>query len=119
MRPVTSAVSEHFKRISELCINAAGFSARACSSYSFDRRRQLIVRRRVWNIEGQGEVEDYCEYRLFFPAELEWLLSECNFKVVGMFDNRELCESDLSGPRLYVAAIFRPELGQKLFTLTP
>jgi hypothetical protein len=76
---------------------------------NFDRRRQLLVRNRKWNIKGQGEVEDFCEYRLFFPAELEHLLAERKFKVVGMFDNMEMRETDLAGPRLYVASIFQPD----------
>jgi len=49
----------------------------------------------------------YCEYRPFFPAELEHLLGEKGFQVVGMFDNKEMEESDLSGEWLYVAARFR------------
>jgi hypothetical protein len=52
-------------------------------------------------------VEDFCKYRLFFPAELEYLLGEKGFEVVGMFDNKELTETDLSGKRLYVAAVMR------------
>jgi hypothetical protein len=64
-----------------------------------------MIRRRVWDIPGEAPVEDYCEYRLFFPAELERLLADKGFKVAGMFDNKELKESDLSGSRLHVAAI--------------
>jgi SAM-dependent methyltransferase len=100
---------EHFKPTSELRISSAGFSGRAHSSYTFDRRRQLLVRRRVWTIEGQSAVEDFCEYRMFFPAELEHLLTERGFKVGGMYDNMQLDETELCGPRLYVAAIFQPE----------
>ena len=87
---------------------SAGILRAARSTYSFDRRKQLLVRRRTWTIDGQGEVEDFCEYRLFLPAELEHLLGERGFRVVGMFDNMELRETDLSGPRLYTAAIFGP-----------
>lgn len=48
---------------------------------------------------------------MFFPAELEHLLSERGFKVAGMFDNKELQETELSGSRLYVPAIFQPGMG--------
>ena len=67
-------------------------------------RRQLLVRRRTWSIPGSPPIEDFCEYRLFFPAELEHLLNTKGFRVLGMFDNKDLRETDLSGPRLYVAA---------------
>ena len=71
----------------------------------FDRRRQILVRKRAWSIPGRPPVEDFCEYRLFFPAELEHLLEEKGFRVVGMFDNKELEETDLSDRPFYVAAI--------------
>ncbi|MGQ9632479.1 MAG: class I SAM-dependent methyltransferase [bacterium] len=96
-----------FKEIIETSVSSPKFSATAVSVNSFDRRRQLLVRRRTWNIPGQPIVEDFCQYRLFFPAELEHLLSEKGFLVAGMFDNKELRESDLSGPRLYIASVLR------------
>ena len=97
---------DHFKRTSELRVSSPQFTAEAHSIYDFDRRRQLLVRRRTWKMEGHGEVEDFCEYRLFLPAELEYLLGERGFKVTGMFDNMQLQDSSLSGSRLYVPAIF-------------
>jgi SAM-dependent methyltransferase len=96
-----------FKKNIEYNVNSPEFSAQGSAVNSFDRRRQLLVRKRKWNIKGQGSVVDFCEYRLFFPAELEHLLAERKFKVVGMFDNMELRETDLSGSRLYVASIFQ------------
>ncbi len=100
---------KHFKQTSELRVSSPQFIAQARSIYSFDRRKQLLIRKRTWHINGQGELEDYCEYRMFFPVELEHLLSERGFRVVGIFDNMQLQETDLSGPRLYVPAIFQPE----------
>ena len=97
---------DYFKRTSELRVSSPQFVAEAHSVYDFDRRRQLLVRRRTWKIEGHGEVEDFCEYRLFLPAELEHLLGERGFRVTGMFDNMQLQDSSLSGSRLYVPAIF-------------
>jgi hypothetical protein len=99
---------EHFRPTSELRITAPGFTAVASAKYGFDRRRQLLVRHRTWTIDGQGAVEDFCEYRLFFPAELEHLLGERGYRVAGTFDNMQLRESDLNGPRLYVASLFQP-----------
>jgi SAM-dependent methyltransferase len=100
-----------FLPASEFEVRAPGSNARARAAYSFDRRRQLLVRRRTWDVDGAGEVEDYCEYRLFFPAELEHLLDERGYRVVGMFDNMQLRETDLSGPRLYVASLLEPDAG--------
>jgi len=93
-----------FQETREREISADGFHAVASSAYSFDRRAQLLVRKRIWRIDGQPTIEDYCCYRMFFPAELEHLLMNKGFRVAGMFDNKELKESDLTGPILYVAA---------------
>ena len=84
-----------------------GTVGKGTATYDFDRRRQRLIRKRIWHIPGMPPAEDYCEYRLFFPAELEHLLAEKGFQVVGMFDNKESRESDLSGEWLYVAAVFR------------
>jgi hypothetical protein len=100
---------EYFKETSEIRVNLPEFTAEALSTYEFDRRRQLLVRRRKWKIQGQGEVEDFCEYRLFFPAELGHLLNERGFRVAGVFDNMQLHDTPLCGPRLYVAAIFQTQ----------
>ncbi|MCP4642789.1 MAG: methyltransferase domain-containing protein [bacterium] len=88
-------------------IDVPGLRATAVSRNTFDRRRQRLVRQRTWNMAGQEPIEDYCEYRLFFPAELEHVLSEHGFAVAGMFDTKELAETDLKGSRLYVAAVKR------------
>jgi SAM-dependent methyltransferase len=98
-----------FRPTMETRIHVPGFSAVALAENWFDRRQQWLVRRRVWRIEGQeAPVEDFCRYRLFFPAELEHLLAGHGFVMHGMFDNKALSDSDLSGPRLYVAAVARP-----------
>jgi SAM-dependent methyltransferase len=94
-----------FREKAELQVKTAELSATAVAFNSFDRRQQLLIRKRTWNIPGQPPVEDFCKYRMFFPGELEHLLGEKGFKVAGMFDNKELRETDLSGKRLYVAAI--------------
>ena len=101
--------SDQLQQPSELRVNSPGFSAVAQTTHSFDRRRQILVRKRRWNIEGRDEIEDFCEYRMFFPAELDHLVNTKGLKIAGMFDNKELRESDLSGLRLYVAAIFQPD----------
>ena len=81
------------------------FSAAAVSMRNSDISRQLIVRHRIWNIPGQPPVEDSCQYKSFYPAEIKHLLTEKGFRVVGMFDNMELRDTDLSGLKLYVASI--------------
>jgi len=101
----------NFKPIVDLQVNTPQFTASARSMHSFDRRRQLLIRERTWNIAGHGETKDYCQYRMFFPEELEHLLDEHGFQVAGMCDNMQLRETDLSGRRLYVTAIFQP-MGQ-------
>ncbi|MBI5067024.1 MAG: class I SAM-dependent methyltransferase [Deltaproteobacteria bacterium] len=102
-----------FAAESELRVDAPGFQATARVVNRLDRRRQTLTRSRTWSIPGQEPVEDRCEYRLLFPAELEHLLAEVRFRVAGMFDNKELADGDLAGPRLYVAAAFVAESGPK------
>jgi len=97
-----------FKSEAETELTLPQFTASARAAYRFDRRRQLLVRTRTWQIPDQAAIHDYCEYRLFFPAELDGLLESKGFRTAGLFDNLELRESDLSGPRLYVASLFRP-----------
>lgn len=97
----------HFHRESKTEVNAHDFRAAATITFDFDYRRQLMVRRRTWYLADGKTVEDFCEYRLLFPAELDALLDSAGFSVVGMYDNQELAESALNGSRLYVAATFR------------
>jgi hypothetical protein len=73
--------------------------------HSFDRRRQLSVRQRIWNIPGQPPVKDCCRYRSFFPDEIRHLLMDKGFRVVGIFDNMELRNTNLSDLKLYIGAI--------------
>ena len=94
-----------FKEQIESTVDRPNFSASAVARHDFDRRRQLLVRRRTWRMRGRPPIEDFCKYRLFFPAELEHLLAEKGLRVLGMFDNKDLQETELSGPRLYVAAM--------------
>lgn len=96
-----------FRERKEFVVDTPQFKAHGVALHSFDRRRQLLVRRRTWTIVGQAPVEDYCEYRLFLPAELTQLLAGSGFGVVGMFDNMQLRDTDLSGARLYMAARFQ------------
>ena len=95
-----------FRERTETEIKAPGFTARTVSHHRFDLRRQLLVRERTWHLPGQPTIEDFCQYRLFFPAELENLLANAGFDVLGMYDNMGLNETDLSGSRLYVAASY-------------
>ena len=64
----------------------------------------MLIRERIWDIPGREPARDYCEYRLFFPQELVYLLERKGYSVLGMYDNMALEETDLSGRRLYVAA---------------
>src|SRR6266568_3183630 len=82
-----------FEDVPPIQLDTATFSATGKAIYSFDRKRQLLVRHRTWKISGQPDVEDSCQYRLFFPAELTHLITEQDFHVVGMFDNDMLQDS--------------------------
>ena len=97
--------STSFKERTETVVEEQGFHAVATACHSISRREQRFRRTRTWKIKGQEEpVIDDAEYRLLFPLELEYFLMRHGFSTLGMWDNKELRESDLSGPRLYVAA---------------
>jgi len=81
------------------------FSQAVSSVNTFDRRRQMLVRHRIWSIPGESPMEDCCRHRSFFPNELKHVLTEKGFRVIRMFDNMELKDTDLSGLKLYVASI--------------
>ncbi len=81
------------------------FSTATASLSTSDRRRQMLVRHRTWNIPGESPLEDCCRHGSFFPNELKHLLTEKGFRVIRVFDNMELKDTDLSGLKLYVASI--------------
>lgn len=85
-------------------IDTATFNASAQATYTVDRRNQMLIRERTWVIPGQPPEKDLVRYRLFFPMELQHHLDSHGFNVIGMYDNTQLANSDLSGPVLYVAA---------------
>jgi hypothetical protein len=74
------------------------------ADHSLNRREQRLIRKRNWTFSTGEEGEDFCEYRLLFPLELQRLISAAGFKVLGMFDNKDLKDSDFSAPTLYVVA---------------
>jgi SAM-dependent methyltransferase len=106
---VTCLPGGKFESVTHFEMDCPTLVARATSVYSFHRRRQLLIRRRTWIMDDESVVEDYCEYRMFFPAELEHRLALKGFRTVGMFDNMDLRHTDLSGARLYIAAQFGAE----------
>ncbi len=97
--------AETFNERVEMRVDEGEFHATAFSRHLLDRRGQSFRRVRTWRIDGQDDpVIDDAEFRLFFPLELEDYLAQQHFSVVGIWDNKELKESTLSGRRLYIAA---------------
>lgn len=85
-------------------IQTKEFNGKYLMFRTFNRRKQLWIWKRTWYVQGQEPVEDYLEFRMLFPMEIEHYLSWSGFSVIGMFDNSELQESDYTGNRLYVVA---------------
>jgi SAM-dependent methyltransferase len=94
----------HAKTEREFTIDTPGFSARAIVHYEFDRPRQFLIRRRQWILADGSTEEDFCQYRMLFPAELTYRLHRAGFQVTDLFDNQELRSTDLTGITLYVVA---------------
>jgi hypothetical protein len=86
-----------FRERLESRVETPGFSATAVSVHALDRAARRLTRSRVWRIPGRADVEDHAEYRLLFPDELGRLLERGGFTLLGLFDNRELHPSALTG----------------------
>lgn len=97
--------TETFSERVETRVDEGDFHATAFSRHMLDRRKQSFRRVRTWRIDGQLEpVIDDAEFRLFFPLELEDYLLQHHFSILGIWDNKDLIETDLSDRRLYIAA---------------
>jgi SAM-dependent methyltransferase len=81
------------------------FEVRARCTIEIDRRRQVLIRRRIWKRAGMPDAVDHAEYRLLFPCEITYFLSNAGFKVLKQFDNIELMDSELTRSNLYVIAM--------------
>jgi SAM-dependent methyltransferase len=103
-----SFLGEGWAPTQERQVETSIFTATAHIRNSLDRRQQHWIRQRTWRLSDGSTAEDYCAYRLIFPAELEQLLGQRGFRVLGMFDNLELDPSDFAAPRVYVAAMREP-----------
>jgi hypothetical protein len=82
------------------------FSAEYVAEHQIDKAREVLVRRRTWRMPDGTTAEDFCEYRLILPKQIETWLREKGFKQLGVFDNKELLPGPLTGPTLYVVATF-------------
>ena len=78
-------------------VDTPEFKAASVSLHEIDRQTRVLKRIRTWRILGQADVEDYAEYRLLHPEEIQRLLETAGFDVLGMYDNREFQPTDLSG----------------------
>lgn len=96
-------------------VDTPEFRATSVSTHSLDRSARLLRRTRVWSIPGREEVEDYAEYRLLYPEELQGLLEAAGFEIVGMYDNRDFRATDLTG-QAAAASDVGGMGGRKLYT---
>ena len=108
-RNASALLGDGFKARIEGDVASSIFNAHYVAEHSLDRRRQILCRRRTWQMPDGVTAQDFCEYRLFFPLEMEHLLRENGFTVLGIYDNKELRESDFTGPTMYTIAKYRAE----------
>jgi len=113
MRNASAYLGRDFDASIEGDVASPEFTAHYTEEYSLNRRRQLLCRKRTWEISDGTRAQDYCEYRLFLPHEIEYRLRKKGFTVLGMYDNKELHESDLSGSTLYVVAEYEENIGKR------
>ena len=108
-------VSAHgFQERIEGRVDTPGFRATSVSLHELDRTARILKRRRIWHIADRADVEDFAEYRLLLPQELQQLLESAGFRVLDMYDNRQFRPTDLTG-----AIIAGPDVagmrGRKLY----
>lgn len=108
MRNAVAAYGAGFKARIEGEVSTPQFQARYVAEHTLDRRQQMLYRDRTWTVSDGTTARDHCQYRLFFPKEMVYRLSEMGFRVLDIFDNMELRESDFTGPTMYVIARFQP-----------
>jgi len=100
----SALLGDGFKPRLEGDVSTSELTAHWVAEHSLDRRRQRLIRKRTWNMSSGDTAEDYCEYRLLFPLEVERLATAAGFKMLGMFDNMDFEESDFAGSTMYVIA---------------
>ncbi len=104
LRNASALLGDGFKPRIEGKVESPKLTAQWVAEHSLDRRNQRLIRKRIWHLSDGSVSQDYCEYRLIFPLELKRLVVSAGFKLLGMFDNMELKESDFTGPKMYVIA---------------
>lgn len=102
-------LGDGFKPRVEGDVTSPILTAHYVAEHTFDRRRQMLSRRRTWQMQDGSTAQDTCDYRLFFPQEMTHLLSEKGFTVLRMYDNKELQETDFTGRRMFVVAQYGAE----------
>lgn len=89
---------------SRFTIDTPGFFAEATAEYERDDREQLLERRREWTVRDGEAVHDQVRFRLLYPRELAYYLSNHGFELIELFDNTDLAPGALTGPSLFVVA---------------
>lgn len=83
--------------------------ADGATDYLAHPMEQLLERRRVWTVRGGDAVHDLVRFRLLYPRELAYYLSNHGFDILEIHDNTDLRPSEpseLTGASLYVVATY-------------
>lgn len=94
-----------------------GRSVQLRTQFSLEWNHQLLLRDYCWLIDGEFHQCEHLKHRLFFPKEIELLLSISGFKMLKVFgipapsssgflsENNQLFEGPLTNPRMQVIAV--------------
>jgi SAM-dependent methyltransferase len=72
--------------------------------HRIDCRRQLLLDEMRWFDGNELVHTDSCEFRLFFPQELAYLMASSGFDVLDLMGGMDGKDVELHGPRLVVVA---------------
>jgi len=113
-----------FKEIIRESYNLDGFKANMTIKNTLLLEQQAIKSEWKWDIKDLNSakprnniVNENTTFRMFFPKELEWMLSEHNFKVLELFSDYNISSNNLDGHRMIVVAKKQTLIKKKQFKL--
>lgn len=98
----------NFKTNVEYEIPSGKYTGKSQATFEFIALEQRLIGKRIWDIPNlrDGEKEDYFEFRVFSPMELEYYLNDYGFKVVEKFDVSEGKETHPLSCTLFIVSQF-------------
>ncbi|EKV03239.1 methyltransferase family protein [Leptolyngbya sp. PCC 7375] len=101
----------NFKTHAKYDIPSGKYAGTSKATFEFIALEQRLIGKRIWDISSleDTEREDYFEFRLFSPMELEYYLNDYGFKVVEKFDISKEKNTHPLSCTLFIVSVFQGE----------